>query len=254
MISNYVDAAPGWRVRPVRGPAGFFHLLHDVARNEAVLVDTGLAGELPALERALQDAGLSWRSISAILLTHGHLDHTGNLARIKALTGAPVLAHPLEQSHIDGTHPYRGVSRVCGALEAAGRRLWRYRTVRIDEPLADGLQLPFWGGLRVVHLPGHTAGHCGFFSPACDLLFCGDLFADYAFSTHLPPPFLNCCPELFPETLRKVTTLAPGRMIPNHYDRLDPAGHRRRFDELVRRQTAGRPLHAPAGGNSASSR
>ena len=52
----------------------------------------------------------------------------------------------------------------------------------IDVPIADGDELPFWGGLRVVHLPGHTLGHCGFYSKAHDLLFSGDLFASYFFN------------------------------------------------------------------------
>jgi glyoxylase-like metal-dependent hydrolase (beta-lactamase superfamily II) len=162
---------------------------------------------MPRLTRILRELGLNWPDIKAILLTHGHLDHTGNLARLKELTGAPVLAHPLEQPHIDGTFPYTGPSRLCGLVEAVGRSVLRYKTVSIDQPLVPDVELPCWGGLRVIHLPGHTEGHCGFYSERFNLLFSGDLFASYWFSTHLPPVFLNSCPEKVEASLRRVKTL-----------------------------------------------
>ena len=199
-----------------------------------MLIDAGLVGEMPRFGRRLREIGLTWGDVEAILLTHGHLDHAGNLARIKKLTGAPVLSHSAEQAHLDGTFPYRGPARICGAMEAVGRAVLRYRSVRIDEPLVPGVELPFWGGLRVVALPGHTAGHCGFYSARFDLLFSGDLFASYGYSVHLPPPFLNSCPELLDESLHMVQALAPRGIIPNHYSHLDPVLHRARFDALIR--------------------
>jgi glyoxylase-like metal-dependent hydrolase (beta-lactamase superfamily II) len=107
-----------------------------------VLIDAGLVGEMGQLARVLREVDLSWQDIKAILLTHGHLDHTGNLARIKELTSAPVLAHPFEQIHIDGRFPYKGASRVCGAMEAVGRHLLNYRTVEMDQPLVPNAMLP----------------------------------------------------------------------------------------------------------------
>ena len=236
MMSNYISLESSFRVYPIRGLAGSFHLLHDEARREAVLIDAGLVGEMPRLARILREIGLNWPDIKAIILTHGHLDHAGNLARLKKLTGAPVMAHCLEQPHIDGTFPYTGPSRWCGFLEAVGRRLFQYRAVSIDRPLMPDEELPYWGGLRVIHLPGHTEGHCGFYSKRFNLLFSGDLFASYWFSVHPPPVFLNSCPEKIEASLRRVQALSPRLIIPNHYDRLDGELHRRRFDAaFVRR-------------------
>jgi len=235
-MSNYFEPAPGYRIYPIRGWHGCFHLLHDAERHEAVLIDAGLMGEMGSLLAALTSLGLRCGDIRAILLTHGHLDHTGNLARLREMTGAPVFAHPAEQRHIDGRFPYRGVARLCGAMEAFGRMVLRYRPMAIDEPLVPGAELPFWGGLEVIHLPGHTEGHCGFYSRRFDLLFSGDLFACYWFSTHLPPPFLNCCAEKMPASVRRVMEMSPRYLVPNHYDRADFEMHRRRFDLMARRR------------------
>jgi glyoxylase-like metal-dependent hydrolase (beta-lactamase superfamily II) len=236
MMPRLYSLDPSHRIYPIRGLLGYFHLLHDAGRSEAVLIDTGLTGEMWLLRRILKQIGLGWTDIRAILLTHGHLDHTGNLAEIKRLTGAPLLAHAAEQPHIDGRFPYRAASRVCGMLEACGRALFRYRSVAIDEQLSDGTELPYWGGLRVVHLPGHTQGHCGFLSARFNLLFTGDLFASYGWLVHLPPAILNSCPEHLPRSLERVRMLCPRRIIPNHYFGFDAELHRRKFDQLAKRK------------------
>jgi glyoxylase-like metal-dependent hydrolase (beta-lactamase superfamily II) len=215
----------------IGGALGHCHLL--VWERSAVLIDTGLCLVPRRLRRQMRRLGLAPEALRAILLTHGHLDHTGGLAEIKAWCGAPVFAHPAEQAHIDGTFPYRGVTQVCGAMEATGRALLRYRPVKIDTPLRDGDELPFWDGLRVVYLPGHTAGHCGFFSARENVLFSGDLFASYAFSTHLSPAVFTSHPALLPGSVARVRALNPGGLVPSHYDQCDAALHRRRFDRLI---------------------
>jgi glyoxylase-like metal-dependent hydrolase (beta-lactamase superfamily II) len=216
----------------IHGIMSVFHLL--VEGKRAWLLDTGMAGELVLLRRLMRRLGLGPRSIEAILLTHGHLDHAGNLTAVKEWTGAPVYGHPAEQRHVDGSYPYEGVARWCGRLEGLGRWAFRYRPTLIDEPIGDGDVLPFWGGLRVVHLPGHTEGHCGFYSERHDLLFSGDLFASYFFSTHLSPPIFTSKPEQIPGSLCKALDLDPRWIVPNHYDFLDGDLHKRRFQALCR--------------------
>jgi glyoxylase-like metal-dependent hydrolase (beta-lactamase superfamily II) len=235
-----VRTPPG--LYPIHGLIGLCHVLVD--DHGAVLLDTGLVGETFELRYRLRRLGLQPSDVKAILLTHGHLDHTGNLAWAKAWTGAPLYAHPLDQPHINGSHPYAGITRWCDRLERSGRFVLSVgKPALIDVPIADGDELPFWGGLRVVHLPGHTVGHCGFYSARHQLLFSGDLFASYYFSVHLPPAILNDEPERFPESLETVRHIDPPLIVPNHYDFLDGRLHRRRFDRLMqRRASAQRPI------------
>lgn len=220
------------RLHSIRGIMGCCHLLE--AGDASVLIDTGMVGEPFFIRRLVRKLGLKPASIKAILLTHGHLDHAGNLAELKEWTGAKVYAHAEEARHVAGTYPYSGVAQWCGRLEAAGRFLFRYRTATIDEFITAGQELPFWGGLRVIHLPGHTRGHCGFYSAPHDLLFSGDMFASYFFNVHRPPAILNSVPEYFPASVEKIRALSPRLIIPSHYDFHDGELHRRRFCQLFR--------------------
>jgi len=214
----------------IRGLMGCCFLLHD--GDQSVLLDTGLAGETIFVRRLFRRLGLAPQALKAIVLTHGHLDHAGNLARLQDWSGAKIYAHPHEQAHIDGRYPYQGVNRWCGRLEAFGRLALRYRPAKIDEFLADGQQLPFWGGLEVIHLPGHTLGHCGFYSARHNLLFSGDMMASYFFSVHKPPAILNTAPELLPAAAERIRRLRPRWIVPCHFDVLDAELHRRRFAKL----------------------
>jgi glyoxylase-like metal-dependent hydrolase (beta-lactamase superfamily II) len=218
------------KLHAIRGLMGCCFLLEDGCNS--AMIDTGLFGETIFIRRLIRKLGLAPQSIKTILLTHGHLDHAGNLARLQRWTGAMILAHPAEQRPIDGTYPYQGVNRWCGRLEAAGRKAFNYQPAKIDEFLTDGQILPLWGGLQVIHLPGHTVGHCGFYSARHNLLFSGDMFASYFFNVHKPPAILNSLPKQLAASAEKIRRLKPRWIVPCHFDFLDGDLHRRRFAKL----------------------
>lgn len=206
------------------------HLLIDEAG--AILLDTGFPGDWRAIRRKFDELKLGAADLKAVVLTHGHIDHAGNAAWAKAWSGASIFAHPLEQRHIDGVYPYRGASKVCGVMERLGRLATGYRRVSIDVPLAEGDELPFWGGLRVVHLPGHTDGHCGFYSARHDLLFSGDLWVRFMMRTQVSPAIFSDDRRQVWPSMMKARALGARRMVPGHYDFPDAVRLRRRFEEL----------------------
>lgn len=236
------EASGDWPagLKMIRGVMSVPHVLYDAGG--AVLLDTGFPGDARRIRRALAEAGMGPRDVRAILLTHGHIDHAGNAAELKAWSGAPVYAHPLEQAHIDGVYPYRGLARLTGLAEAAGRAVTGYAPVKIDVPIVDGDELPFWGGLRVVHLPGHTLGHCGFHSAKHDVLFSGDLWVRFMMRTQASPRIFSDDVSMVPASLRKARAIGARRIVPGHYDVPNATRLRRRFEELCEElERAGRP-------------
>lgn len=209
------------------------HLLVD--DDGLVLVDTGFAGIAAELGRLLKQIGRPPGELNAILLTHGHLDHTGGASRIQRETGAAIWVHPADREHVAGRVRYRGWARGCGLLEGAGRAVMRFKPPEVTHELADGQRLPWWGGLRVVHLPGHTPGHCGFFCERTGWLLSGDVLASYGWSVHLPPRVLNREQDGVRASLEKVAAMSLSGVIPSHYDVLEPGLHARRLKELAKR-------------------
>ncbi|MEZ5701341.1 MAG: MBL fold metallo-hydrolase [Burkholderiaceae bacterium] len=67
------------------------HLI--VGATGCILIDAGLPGSENKVGRALKRLGRSFRDITLIVVTHAHVDHAGSAARLRELTGAPILAH-----------------------------------------------------------------------------------------------------------------------------------------------------------------
>ncbi len=216
----------------IREPLVCSYLLLD--GSNACLIDSGFVRGIKHLRTCLQQTQLNWQAISNLLLSHGHLDHTYNAATIQQRIPAPVWAHPFDARHISGKYPYRGQSRACGLLQEAGRILFGYTPPKIDRTLGNDQTIQFGGGIRVIHTPGHTEGHCCFLWEKHNLLFTGDLFATGRRRTFLPPAFLNSCPQHFPASLKRVLELNPDGMLSNHCDRAGPGEQKVRFLRLVK--------------------
>ncbi|WP_206240040.1 MBL fold metallo-hydrolase [Novosphingobium terrae] len=70
-------------------------------RSEAVciLVDAGIPGSERRIGKVLANHGLTFRDIKLIVVTHAHTDHAGSAARLRALSGAPILAHEADADY-----------------------------------------------------------------------------------------------------------------------------------------------------------
>ena len=214
-----------------------FHVLKD--ESGLVLLDAGFIGGPRCLRCNLAECGWDKEPIRGILLTHGHLDHILNVARMAEETGAWIAAPRLDRERYLGRGKSTGWSRVSGMLEGIGRPLLGFRPFTPDRWIDDGDEIGTWGGLRAVHLPGHTEGHTGYYCESQRLLFCGDLFASFGRWSHFPPAILNSEPVRFAESVRKALSLDLTGVIPNHADDAEPEEHLRRLQALARRLKCG---------------
>jgi hydroxyacylglutathione hydrolase len=167
-------------------PAGAFatncYVIAPAPGQACVVVDPGQDAVEP-LERVLAEHRLT---PVAVLLTHGHFDHTFSVAPVCDGHDVPAFIHPEDRAML--ADPMKGLSRE--ALAFFGGRL-ELREPREVRPLDDGAALELAGlALRVDHTPGHTRGSV-VFSTATEegdeVILAGDtLFAGSIGRTDLP--------------------------------------------------------------------
>ena len=144
------------------------------------LVDTGIAGSEEKILQAVRDLGRQPTDVKHILVTHCHGDHTGSLAALKRLTGAPAYMHPVDAALVrqgKAGRPMRPGQGLVGMVFALLSRLLpqRITATEIEYEVNDGDELPIAGGMRAIHVPGHCAGQLAFLWPQHGgLLFAAD--------------------------------------------------------------------------------
>ena len=158
-----------------------------VDSGDLTLVDTGFTGRADLILEQIRKLGYSPSDVKKIIITHHHGDHTGNLAKLKRITGAEIVAHPADAPYIDGTMPQPGPARPqwLGRFLSRFSWLWSTEPVAVDMLVNDGQELPILGGVKIVHTPGHTPGSICLYLQDKKLLIAGDLLAN-RFGIRLP--------------------------------------------------------------------
>lgn len=130
--------------------------LYRLGEGRCVLLDTGLAEELEELERTLLEAGLT---PAGVLCSHAHVDHCANNGYFQQRFGAKIAL----------TAPEAGMcasllTLKCYFLTLSPGTVERESSCMIHRPdiiiPAEDGPFSFCGAqFRIVHTPGHSAGH-----------------------------------------------------------------------------------------------
>jgi len=185
-----------------------FYLIEDP--DGPILIDSGLPAHLEQVRGLLTGLGRSLADIRAVLLTHGHPDHTG-LAHTLQQAGADIWVHQQDAAILhDGPRsgnrhskpersmlPYllRRPSTIAAPLQMARAGAFSAPAVQNTRDF-DGDQVleEVPGAPRAVALPGHTPGSAAYLFADRGLLFTGDaLVTEDQFSGRTGPTIVSRC-------------------------------------------------------------
>ena len=155
------------------------------ANSECIIVDPGISEPnlIAPIKKTLQEKNLK---PVAVLLTHGHLDHTFSVVPLANGYGIPALIHTRDRGAL--TDPYQVIMRG-GPTEQI---IKAFGNLKFEEPefltsLNGEENLDFAGfKLKVTHAPGHTAGSAMFTLDESHLISGDVLFAGSIGRTDLP--------------------------------------------------------------------
>lgn len=236
---------------------------------EPAVIDTGPYHPLleEVIRGALRHSGL--REIARILLTHSHIDHCGMAARVRAASGAEVVAHGLERPRVEDPGRrlrkeyscYSEMSRAMGFPEDIATSIFSLaeRWIDLSEPCPIDMRLR--GGetlragdreLEAIHTPGHTAGHLCYYERGERLLFSGD----HLMRTITPNPELYCPPRRglvtglpqFLDSLRLLEAYDVACAYPGHGAPIKQVRRRIEFNLLHHRRRMEKTAEAVQGG------
>ena len=226
----YFDVAPHvWGLKDVFVN---IYMVQDAKSGKWVLIDTGLKSTGKKIKKmAVELFGEENSKPKAIILTHGHFDHTGSAHDLAEEWHVPVYAHFLEMPYITGKSQYPPLDpTVGGGLVSELSFLFTNKTVDLSS-FITGLpedntvpNLPDW---KWIHTPGHSPGHISLFREEDKVLLAGDAFAttkaESAFSTIMqtqvvsgPPAFGTTDWVAAYESVKKLLLLQPETAAAGH--------------------------------------
>ncbi|MDA2338617.1 MBL fold metallo-hydrolase [Bacillus cereus] len=131
----------------------------------AVLIDTGFPGQIEDIQVEMEKVGVSFDKLKVVILTHQDIDHIGSLPELlqRCRSNIKVYAHELDKPYIEGDLPLLKDGNVENGPKG-----------KVSDTVIDGQELPYCGGILILHTPGHTPGHISLFLKQSKILVAGD--------------------------------------------------------------------------------
>ncbi|HDR7711457.1 MBL fold metallo-hydrolase [Bacillus thuringiensis] len=131
----------------------------------AVLIDTGFPGQFEDIQVEMERVGVSVDKLKVVILTHQDIDHIGSLPDVleNGVSDIKVYAHELDKPYIEGDLPLLKDVHVENPPKG-----------KVSGTVIDGQELPYCGGILILHTPGHTPGHISLYLKQSKTLIAGD--------------------------------------------------------------------------------
>lgn len=175
----------------------------------------------PACREGLMHELAADPGVDIVLNTHYHEDH-----RIYnyVFENARLLVHELDAHGYGSVEDFMDGFSVVNSSQL--KQLWhaflleacKYRPYTVDETFEDGYGIDLGHTLlKVVHAPGHSAGHCCFFFPREGIAYVGDMDL-----TSFGPWYAGADSDIddFLSSIERVRELHPRAVVTSHGDGL----------------------------------
>ena len=193
-----------------------------------ILLDVGMPDAAPLVEENIKALGFKLSDVKILLNSHAHIDHAGGLARLKADTGAVLIASAGDRYALE-KGVYEGSEDV---------HLLDFPAVKVDRLIGDGETVELGGvKLTAVLAPGHTKGCTGYSLPVTDrgvthqaFFFCS---ASVAANRLAPNPQYPGIVDDYRRTFARLKTIKADVLLAPHAEQFDLVAKRAKLDGPV---------------------
>lgn len=169
--------------------------------NGVLLIDSGFPGQRAEVLASLRDLGYNAADVSAILLTHAHIDHFGSALWFADQCGTPVYCHADEVGHakreyleqaspLDVTLHAWQPRWLKWSMDISRKGAFTRGRISSAQALTESVAAQLPGQPMAIPTPGHTGGHCSYLVDG--VLISGDaLVTGHPVSTRRGPQLLH---------------------------------------------------------------
>ncbi|TPG82981.1 MBL fold metallo-hydrolase [Brevibacillus laterosporus] len=158
-----------------------------------------------SLENGLARIGYRLADVKQIVLTHHHVDHIGQLEKVKNLSQAKVYAHPLAAPYVELDEEFMQfhdeffttLYKECGLPEELLSVVEKFRSMMatfqqkstVDEWLVHEQGMPHLPEWHVLFTPGHSQSHLSLYRASDQVMIAGDhLLSLISSNAFIEPP------------------------------------------------------------------
>lgn len=151
--------------------------------DSALLIDAGLPNSMSDMKLEVENEGVPFEMIETLIITHQDIDHFGGAHEIvEKFPDIKVYAHKEDVPYIQGEKRLvrlnsNFMDRISNLSEEQREKvldMFENNPVKIDNVLTGGEEFGCFGGIKVIHTPGHTPGHICIYHEKSKTLIAGD--------------------------------------------------------------------------------